>query len=177
MDTVFVRKNHRRIGEDWDARKPTVKNIHVIIYIRNNGCSCTSGVISTYWTGFSHLYPHEIWSKMIFLYDRGLMKSGCVSCALTITFHQNSLLMYNHLYLGLDAHTRTCTLASINDKGKVVTTKTFSTSEYSLIDQIRQVPAKKKSLMLEESSLAVWLTRTYVRMWIRVLFVIHCTMH
>ena len=62
--------------------------------------------------------------------------------------------------LGLDAHTRTCTLASINDKDKVVTTKTFSTSEYALIDHIRQVPAKKKSLMLEESSLAGWLTRT-----------------
>ena len=62
--------------------------------------------------------------------------------------------------LGLDAHTRTCTLASINDKDKVVTTKTFSTSEYALIDHIRQVPAKKKSLMVEESSLAGWLTRT-----------------
>ena len=28
--------------------------------------------------------------------------------------------MYNHLYLGLDAHTRTCTLASINGKLAVI---------------------------------------------------------
>ena len=62
------------------------------------------------------------------------MNSGRVSCALTIPFHQTSLLMYHHLYLGLDAHTHTCSLATINDKDKVVATKTFSTSEHALID-------------------------------------------
>jgi len=30
--------------------------------------------------------------------------------------------MYNHLFLGLDAHTPPCTLTTVNDKDKVVST-------------------------------------------------------
>ena len=67
--------------------------------------------------------------------------------------------MYNHLFLGLDAHTRTCTLSTVNDKGKVVSTRTFDISEQALLHHVKKVPSKTKSLIVEESSLAGWIHR------------------
>ncbi|MCY4000677.1 MAG: transposase [Bacteroidetes bacterium] len=50
-------------------------------------------------------------------------------------------------------------MATVNDKGKVVSTETFDTSEHSLIRYVKKVPAKTKSLIVEESSLAGWIHR------------------
>ena len=73
--------------------------------------------------------------------------------------------MYNTLYLGLDAHTRNCVLATMNSPGRVVSTREFSTSETALIRYVTELPARSKHLMLEESSLAGWIAsalRPYV---------------
>jgi len=67
--------------------------------------------------------------------------------------------MYNHLFLGLDAHTPPRTLTTVNDKGKVVSTLLTDTSEQDLIHHVKNVPAKTKSLIVEESSLAGWIHR------------------
>ena len=73
--------------------------------------------------------------------------------------------MYNTLYLGLDAHTRNCVLATMNSPVRVVSTREFSTSETALIRYVTELPARSKHLMLEESSLAgVGLPRHCVRM-------------
>ena len=57
--------------------------------------------------------------------------------------------MYNTLYLGLDAHTRNCVLATMNSPGRVVSTREFSTSETALIRYVTELPARSKHLMLE----------------------------
>ena len=68
--------------------------------------------------------------------------------------------MYHTLYLGLDAHTRTCTLAGMDPSGRVVSTDTFLTSESARIAHVTRIPAKTIYLGLEESSLAGWIAGT-----------------
>ena len=65
--------------------------------------------------------------------------------------------MHDHLYLGLDAHKETCTLAGLDPPGDVVSTRTFWTSECSLIQHVNQIRAKTKWLALEESTLSGWI--------------------
>ena len=65
--------------------------------------------------------------------------------------------MYNHLYLGLDAHKRTCTLAGMDASGDVVSARTFPTLESLLIRNVSRIHAKTKWLTLEESTLSGWI--------------------
>ena len=65
--------------------------------------------------------------------------------------------MYNHLYLGLDAHKRTCTLAGMDPPGNVVSARTFPNSESLLIRNVNRIHAKTKWLALEESTLSGWI--------------------
>ena len=65
--------------------------------------------------------------------------------------------MYNHLYFGLDAHKRTCTLAGMDPSGEVVSARTFPTSESLLIRNVSRIHAKTKWLALEESTLSGWI--------------------
>jgi len=50
-------------------------------------------------------------------------------------------------------------MATVNGRGKVVSTETFRTSEQLLIHHIKSVLAQTKSLIVEESSLAGWIRR------------------
>jgi len=73
--------------------------------------------------------------------------------------------MCNTLYLGLDAHTRNCVLATLNSSGRVVSTREFPPAETALIRYVTELPASSKHLMLEEFSLAGWIAsalRPYV---------------
>ena len=73
--------------------------------------------------------------------------------------------MCNTLYLGLDAHTCNCVLATMNLSGRMVSTKAFSTPETALIRDVTALPTGSKYLELEESSLADWIAsvlRPYV---------------
>ena len=66
-------------------------------------------------------------------------------------------VMHKSVYLGLDAHTRTCVLVAMDSSGQLLSTKGFSTSEAALIHHIREISADQKYLALEESSLAGWI--------------------
>ncbi len=73
--------------------------------------------------------------------------------------------MHKSLYLGLDAHTRICVLAAMDPLGRIIYSKSFSTSEAALIRHVMELPARSKHLALEESSLAGWIAsvlRPYV---------------
>ena len=73
--------------------------------------------------------------------------------------------MRQRVFLGLDAHVRTCVLAGMDVRGQLLFSKRFPTSEAALISHIVAVEAKKKALVFEESSLATWLAgalRNYV---------------
>ena len=67
-------------------------------------------------------------------------------------------VMHKSVYLGLDAHTRTCVLVAMDSSGHLLSTKGFSTSEASLIHHIREIAAQEKYLAVEESSLAGWIS-------------------
>ena len=62
------------------------------------------------------------------------------------------------VYLGLDAHVRSCVLAGMDSRGKLLFNERFSTSESALKSQLVAVKAHKKILALEESPLAGWLS-------------------
>ena len=73
--------------------------------------------------------------------------------------------MRQRVFLGLDAHVRTCVLAGMDVRGQLLFSKRFSTSEAALISHIVAVEAKRKALVFEKSSLATWLAgalRNYV---------------
>ena len=55
------------------------------------------------------------------------------------------------VYLGLDAHVRSCVLAGMDSRGKLLFNERFSTSESALKSQLVAVKAHKKILALEES--------------------------
>jgi transposase len=64
-------------------------------------------------------------------------------------------------YIGLDAHSSTCTAVVVNEKGEQKLRATFSTTEANLIDFILKVPGVKH-LTFEECTLAQWLYLTLV---------------
>jgi transposase len=60
-------------------------------------------------------------------------------------------------WLGLDAHSKNCVLAHLDDHGTELKWWKFPTQPHKLIAQIQAIPAADKRLMLEESNLARWL--------------------
>jgi transposase len=60
-------------------------------------------------------------------------------------------------WLGLDAHSKNCVLAQLDDQGRELHWWQFPTRPEQLIAHIQAVPAADKRLMLEESNLARWL--------------------
>ena len=60
-------------------------------------------------------------------------------------------------WLGLDAHSKNCVLAHLDDHGTELKWWKFPTQPHQLIAQIQAIPAADKRLMLEESNLARWL--------------------
>ena len=81
------------------------------------------------------------------------------------------ILLFNHttrrhrirkvVYLGLDAHVRSCVLAGMDSRGKLLFNERFSTSESALKSQLVAVKAHKEILALEESPLAGWLSGAF----------------
>jgi transposase len=59
-------------------------------------------------------------------------------------------------YIGLDAHTSSCTVAVIGPSGKRLSTQVVETNASALVEVIRGVP-KSRHLCLEEGSLSGWL--------------------
>jgi transposase len=59
-------------------------------------------------------------------------------------------------YIGLDAHSKTCTAVVINAAGKLVSQAKFDTSERNLIDFVKSFKSPRK-LAFEEQNLAHWL--------------------
>ena len=63
-------------------------------------------------------------------------------------------------YVGLDVHSKTCTLSWMNEDGEVQGTSSFGTSEKNLIEEVQGIEAQTKKITLEESPLAFWTART-----------------
>jgi hypothetical protein len=59
-------------------------------------------------------------------------------------------------YIGLDAHSKTCTGVVLNHAGKLVASAQFETSERHLLDFVKSVKPPRK-LAFEEQNLAHWL--------------------
>lgn len=59
-------------------------------------------------------------------------------------------------YIGLDAHSATCTAAVVDEKGDIKVRETFKTTEGNLVGFMRKIPSHK-SLTFEECHLAQWL--------------------
>ncbi len=57
--------------------------------------------------------------------------------------------MHKSVYLGLDAHTRTCVLAAMDSAGHLLSTREFSTSEAALIHHIDGISAHEKYLAVD----------------------------
>jgi transposase len=64
-------------------------------------------------------------------------------------------------YIGLDAHSATCTAVVVNEKGEILCRKTFPTTESQLITFLENIPGVKH-LTFEECHLAQWLYVTLV---------------
>ena len=62
-------------------------------------------------------------------------------------------------YIGLDVHSRTCTMAWMNEEGTYRGTTTFKTSGQNLREKVNGVVADSKALTLEEGPLAFWTAR------------------
>mgnify|MGYP002762699166 CR=1 FL=1 len=62
-------------------------------------------------------------------------------------------------YIGLDVHSRTCTMAWMNEEGTYRGTTTFTTSGRRLREEVDQIKASEKSLTMEEGPLALWMAR------------------
>ncbi len=90
----------------------------------------------------------------------GLMKRRALFCIVRHRIHQISTHMYETVYLGLDAHTRTCVLAVMGSDGPLILLKEFKTSEAGLIHYVTSIRARAKYLAVEESSLAGWIAGT-----------------
>ncbi|MYK62691.1 MAG: IS110 family transposase [Rhodothermaceae bacterium] len=87
----------------------------------------------------------------------GLIKSGGANAYVALRLIQPICIMYTHVYIGLDAHTRNCVLGAIDADANVVSVHDFPTSETGLIRHVKALPATFKYLALEESSLAGWI--------------------
>ncbi len=64
-------------------------------------------------------------------------------------------------YIGLDAHSVTCTAVAVNERGDILCRKTFPTTEAQLISFLEGIPGVKH-LTFEECHLAQWLYVTLV---------------
>jgi len=62
-------------------------------------------------------------------------------------------------YIGLDIHSRSCTMAWMNGEGTYRGRSTFATSGQILREEVGQIKADKKALTLEEGPLAFWTAR------------------
>ena len=62
-------------------------------------------------------------------------------------------------YIGLDVHSRTCTMAWMNEEGAYRGPSTFRTSGENLRKKVEGVKADEKALTLEEGPLAFWTAR------------------
>lgn len=62
-------------------------------------------------------------------------------------------------YLGLDAHSASCTLAAISAEGQLLQCRSFDTSAYNLISAVSHFRGYK-TLVVEESHMADWVKRT-----------------
>ncbi|WP_263842080.1 IS110 family transposase [Salinibacter sp.] len=62
-------------------------------------------------------------------------------------------------YIGLDVHSRTCTMAWLNEEGASRGPSTFRTSGENLREEISDIKADEKALTLEEGPLAFWTAR------------------
>ena len=60
-------------------------------------------------------------------------------------------------WLGLDAHSRNCVLAQLDDQGNELNCWRFPTNPQQLLNHIQAITANVKRLMLEESNLARWI--------------------
>lgn len=59
-------------------------------------------------------------------------------------------------YIGLDAHSKTCTFVAINAKGQDVACRQVKTSEIEILNFVRSIP-RRRHLTFEESHMAKWL--------------------
>ena len=62
-------------------------------------------------------------------------------------------------WLGLDAHSKNCVLAQLDDQGTERRWWRFPTDPQQLLHHVQAIPATDKRLMLEESNLARWIGR------------------
>ena len=62
-------------------------------------------------------------------------------------------------WLGLDAHSRNCVLAHLDDQGNEINHWRFPTDPRQLLHSVQSVPATVKRLMLEQSNLARWIAQ------------------
>lgn len=60
-------------------------------------------------------------------------------------------------FIGVDAHSQTCTGVVVNEKGEIILRDKFPTTEGNLIGFVRRVPTGKTHLTFEEANLAQWL--------------------
>ena len=65
-------------------------------------------------------------------------------------------------YIGLDAHSSTCTAVVVDEKGEQKLRETFDTTEANLIRFVSSLPEGKTSLTYEESTLSQWLYLTLI---------------
>ncbi|MCS3857796.1 transposase [Salinibacter ruber] len=63
-------------------------------------------------------------------------------------------------YIGLDVHSRTCTMAWLNEAGDYHGPSTFQTSGQTIRKNVDEIKAKEKIVTLEEGPLAFWTART-----------------
>ena len=59
-------------------------------------------------------------------------------------------------FIGLDAHSKTCTYVVLDKDGQIVRQGKFNTNERNLKEVCRSIPGKK-ALTLEETNIAQWL--------------------
>jgi N-acetylglucosamine kinase-like BadF-type ATPase len=52
-------------------------------------------------------------------------------------------------YIGLDAHSASCTAVVVNEKGDILFRQEFKTTEANLVGFLRQLPVGKKHLTFE----------------------------
>ena len=65
-------------------------------------------------------------------------------------------------YIGLDAHSQSCTAVVVNEKGEILRREEFKTTEGNLVEFMQSLPEGKKHLTFEECTLAQWLYITLV---------------
>ncbi len=63
-------------------------------------------------------------------------------------------------YIGLDAHTQTCTAVVVDERGEQKIRETFKTTEANLVKFLSRIQGTKKSLTFEECGIAQWLYAT-----------------